>query len=123
MILQTYLTELRDVMASQGELNSTVHRKFDLCTYMAPMYKLLCTGLNTSIYRLPFPMIPPGYVPIGVDAAKYSLAELRSDYRRGLVVAVSFCVFVMPVLLGTRYDHYITYVIYTRNSLFLPSLL
>ena len=67
--------------------------------------------------------IPHGYVLLGVDAAKYSLAELRSDYRRGLVVAVSFCVFVMPVLLGTRYDHYITDVIYTRNSLFLPSLL
>ena len=38
MILQTYLTELRDVMASQGELNSTVHRKFDLLTW------LLCTN-------------------------------------------------------------------------------
>ena len=82
---------------------------------MALMYKLLCTALNTSIYRLPFPMIPPGYVLLGVvDAAKYSLAELRSDYRRGLVVAVSFCVFVMPVLLGTRYDHYITYVCNTH---------
>ena len=30
MILQTYLTELRDVMASQGELNSKVHRKLDI---------------------------------------------------------------------------------------------
>ena len=76
---------------------------------MVLINKLLCTSLNSSIYRLPaFPMIPPGgYVLLGVDAAKYSLAELRSDYRRGLVVAVSFCVFVMPVLLGTRYDHYI----------------
>ena len=63
-------------------------------------------------------MIPPGYVLLGVDAAKYSLAELRSDYRRGLVVAVSFCVFVMPVLLGTRYDHYITYVLHTHVTHF-----
>ena len=31
-----------------------------------------------------------------------SLGELRRDYRRGLIVAISFCVFVMPVLLGNR---------------------
>lgn len=28
--------------------------------------------------------------------------ELREDYRHGLVIAISFCVFAMPILLGTK---------------------
>ena len=33
-----------------------------------------------------------------------SKEDLRADYKRGLIVAISFCVFVMPILLGAKPD-------------------
>ena len=36
---------------------------------------------------------------IGYQPGIYPIEELKADYKRGLVVAISFCVFVMPLLL------------------------
>jgi len=35
----------------------------------------------------------------GFQPGIYTLEDLRKDYKRGLVVAISFCVFVMPLLI------------------------
>ena len=35
----------------------------------------------------------------GYQPGIYTLEDLRKDYKRGLVVAISFCVFVMPLLI------------------------
>jgi hypothetical protein len=36
---------------------------------------------------------------VGYPSGIYPIEELKADYKRGLVVAISFCVFVMPLLL------------------------
>ena len=36
---------------------------------------------------------------LGYKPGIYPIDELKADYKKGLVVAISFCVFVMPLLL------------------------
>ena len=36
---------------------------------------------------------------LGYKPGIYPMDELKADYKKGLVVAISFCVFVMPLLL------------------------
>ena len=41
---------------------------------------------------------------LGFQPGIYPMEELKADYKRGLVVAISFCVFVMPLLLPKIVD-------------------
>ena len=41
---------------------------------------------------------------LGFQPGIYPMEELKADYKRGLVVAISFCVFVMPLLLPKIMD-------------------
>ena len=37
-------------------------------------------------------------MPTGLSSNLYTMDDLRSDYKRGLVLGVSFCLFAMPKL-------------------------
>ena len=40
----------------------------------------------------------------GFSSGFYSASDLRSDYRRGLVSAITFCLFAMPMLMSQESD-------------------
>jgi hypothetical protein len=44
------------------------------------------------------------YIKTGYAPGFYTAADLRSDYRRGLVMGITFCLFAMPMLAGNDAD-------------------
>ena len=42
--------------------------------------------------------------PAGYASGFYSASDLRSDYRRGLVSGITFCLFALPMLTSRESD-------------------